>query len=165
MITLFTANGRLILDVLSKGSKYYQDYSIDDLIPALNQVRTGNARLRVAPTLILHMDNSISRNGTKITAKMLLKRLRQVSHPAYSPDISPCDFWVFETIKGMIKNRHLHGPEEILRAIQEAWSHFTFEDFQNVFKSWMERRTWVIANNEEYCHYKSRLESDSISGL
>jgi hypothetical protein len=46
----------------------------------------------------------------------------------------------------------LQGPEDILKAIQEAWSHFTFEDFQNVFKSWMERLTWMIANNEEYCH-------------
>jgi hypothetical protein len=47
----------------------------------------------------------------------------------------------------MVKDRHLHGPEEILRAIQEVWSHFTFEDFKNVFKSWTEQRTWVIANN------------------
>jgi hypothetical protein len=46
----------------------------------------------------------------------------------------------------------LQDPEGILRAIQEAWYHFTFEDFQNVFKSWMERLTWVIANNGEYCH-------------
>jgi hypothetical protein len=35
----------------------------------------------------------------------------------------------------MIKDRDLQGPEEILRAIQKAWSHFTFENFRNVFKS------------------------------
>jgi hypothetical protein len=58
--------------------------------------------------------------------------------------------------------RSLQPPEEILRAIQEAGSHFPFEDFQNVIKSWMERLTWVIANNEEYRHGKSRLESDLI---
>jgi hypothetical protein len=66
-------------------------------------------------------------------------------------DISPCDFWAFGTIQGMTKDRHLQGPEEMLRAIQEAWNPFTFEDLQNVFKLSMERLTWVIANNREYC--------------
>jgi hypothetical protein len=34
--TFFTANGRLILDALPKGSKYNQNYFIDNLLPALN---------------------------------------------------------------------------------------------------------------------------------
>jgi hypothetical protein len=62
----------------------------------------------------------------------------------------------------MITDRHLLDPEEILRAIQEARRHFTFEDFQNVFKSWTERLAWVIADNGKYCHSKSRLQSDLI---
>jgi hypothetical protein len=78
--------------------------------------------------------------------------LERASHPTYLPNINPCDFWAFGTIKGMIKDRHLEGPEPFLRVIQEAWSHFTFEYFQNVFKSWMERLIWAIANNKEYCH-------------
>jgi hypothetical protein len=84
------------------------------------------------------MDYSMCHNGAKITKKMSLKALGRAPHPAYSPDISPCDFCAFRTIEGMIKDRHLQGPEEILTAIQEAWSHFTFEDLQNVFKSCME---------------------------
>jgi len=76
VITLcFMANGRLILDALPKGSKSNQDYFIDNLLPALNQVRTGNARHKVAPTLMVHMDNSMRPNGAKITEKMSLKGL------------------------------------------------------------------------------------------
>jgi hypothetical protein len=44
------------------------------------------------------------------------------------------------------------GPEAILRVIHGASSHFAFEDFQNVFKSWIDRLTWVIPNNGEHCH-------------
>jgi hypothetical protein len=83
--------------------------------------------------------------------------LRRARHPANSPDISPCDFWVFGTIQEMIKHRRLQGPEEILRAIQEAWSRFVFEDFQNVIMSEMEQLTWVIANNRKYHYSKRRL--------
>jgi hypothetical protein len=93
------ANGRLILDALPNGSKYNQDDFIDNLLQALNQVRTGNVCSKVAPALMVHMDNSIYLTGAKITEKMSVKGLGRALHPAYSPDISPCDFWAFETIK------------------------------------------------------------------
>jgi hypothetical protein len=34
----------------------------------------------------------------------------------------------------MIQDRHLQDPEEILRAIQGAWSYFTFENFPKSFQ-------------------------------
>jgi hypothetical protein len=49
----------------------------------------------------------------------------------------PCDFWAFEKPKGTRKDRSSQGSEEIGRTIQEAWTHVTFEDFENVFKSWI----------------------------
>jgi hypothetical protein len=145
----FRTTGGLILDALPKGSKSNQGYSIDNLLPALNHVRTRNVRHKVTPTLMVHMDNSMTHNGTRITEKMSLKALRRAPHSAYSPDICPCDFWAFGTSKGMRKDQHVQSPEEILRAIQEPWSDCTFEEFQNVLKSCMERLTWMIANNRE----------------
>jgi hypothetical protein len=99
---LFAANGRLILNPLPKGSKCHQDNFIANLLPALNRVRTGNARFKVAMTLIVHMDLSMCHNGAKMTEKMSFNRLRRATHPADSPDISPCDFWPFGTKQGMI---------------------------------------------------------------
>jgi hypothetical protein len=142
----------LILDALPKGSKYNQDYSLDNLLPALNQVRARNGRLKVALTLMMHMDNSMCHTGTKTAENMSSKGLRQASNSGYSPDISPSDFWAFETMKKIIKDQHMQDPEVILRRIQEACNHFIFEDFQNVFKSSIERLTCVIAYNGKYCH-------------
>jgi hypothetical protein len=137
MIILFIAYGRLIFNTLPKRSKYNQNYFIDNLLSALNPVRTGNTRYKMALILLVHMNNSMCHNGAKITEKMPLKGLGRASHSAYSSNINPCDFWEFGTIRRMIKDRHLQDleEEEILRAIQEAYSHFTFENFQNVFKS------------------------------
>jgi hypothetical protein len=140
------------LEALPKGSEYSRDYFIHHQLPALNHFSTGNARLKVAPSLMVHVNNSVCHGVVKITEKMSLKRLGRALHSGYSPNINPCDFWAFRTIKGATKDRHFHGPEEILRAIQEASSHFIFEDFQNVFKSWMDRLTWPIAHNREYYH-------------
>jgi hypothetical protein len=107
LITLFTATGRLILDVPPKGSKYNQDYFIDNILPALNQVRIENGHHKVTTTLIVHIDDSICHHMAKGTEKMSSKRLERACHLAYSPDISPCDFSAFGIIKGMIKDGHL----------------------------------------------------------
>jgi hypothetical protein len=83
------------LDALRTGSKSNQDDFVPHLLPVLKQAMTGNARLKVAPTLMVHMDNSMCHDGAKITEKMSLKGLGRASHPAYSRNISPCDFWAF----------------------------------------------------------------------
>jgi hypothetical protein len=62
MTPFFTANGQMILDDPPKRSKCNQDYFIQNLLPALNEVRTGNARLKMAVTLIVYVD--ISSVGT-----------------------------------------------------------------------------------------------------
>jgi hypothetical protein len=70
MIALcFMANSRLIWDALPKGPKSNQGYSIDNLLPALNQAMTGNARRKVAPILTEHMDNAMYPNGGKLPRK------------------------------------------------------------------------------------------------
>jgi hypothetical protein len=127
MITLFlTANGRAILDTLPKGSKSNHDYLIDNLLPALSQVRTGNDRHKVATSLNLHMDNSMCHDGATIAKKMSLKGLGRAPHPTDSPYINPSDFWVFERITRMITDPHLQGPGEILRVVRESMKSFHF---------------------------------------
>jgi hypothetical protein len=64
-----TANSRLIFDPLPKGSKSNRNYFIDNLLPALNQVRTGNDLYKVAPTLAVHRDNSMRYNRARSPRK------------------------------------------------------------------------------------------------
>jgi hypothetical protein len=70
-----TADGRLILDALPKVSKYNQNDFIGNLLPAFDQFRIGNARDKVIPTLIVHLENSRCHDGARITEQMLLKGL------------------------------------------------------------------------------------------
>jgi hypothetical protein len=80
------------MDARPKGSKDSQDYLIDNLLPALNQMKARYTRHKVAMTLMVDMDSSMCHNGAKITEKISLNRLGRATHLVYSPDISPCDF-------------------------------------------------------------------------
>jgi hypothetical protein len=62
-----------------KDKKCNKAYVMENLLLALNQGRTGNAGLILAPILMLHMDNSIYHNGAKIIETMPVKGLGE--HP------------------------------------------------------------------------------------
>jgi hypothetical protein len=96
------------------------------------------------------MDNSICHDDAKITEKLEKRHIARSPHPPSSPDISPCDFWLFEILKPLTKERVFPSEEQILTAVTESWNDLTFEDIQKVFHNRMERLIWVIANSGEY---------------
>ena len=78
--------------------------------------------------------------------------MKILSHPAYSPDLSPCDFFLFGTIKEKIKGNTFSDSEEALAKIYELWRTIPKETFLNVFRNWKMRLNYVIENNGEYYH-------------
>jgi hypothetical protein len=91
-----------------------------------------------------------SHNGSKAASKFEQHHIFRLPHPPYSPDISPCDFWLFGLLKGIMKRREFHSHEEIEEAITVAWNDLTVEDVQSIFYDWMRRLAWVIKHEGEY---------------
>jgi hypothetical protein len=89
-------------------------------------------------------------NGPKITGKLEKRHIARAPYRPDSPEVSPCDFWLFQILKQKMKERVFQSEEQILAAITESWNGLTFEDIQRVFHNWMERLIWVIANSGEY---------------
>jgi histone-lysine N-methyltransferase SETMAR len=97
------------------------------------------------------MDNSRCDNGKKIPAEIQHPRFARAPHPHYSPDLRPCDFWLFGQMKHSLKNCKIQGVQALISALTEIWNDLTFEDVHAGFLDWMtERLSWVINNNEEY---------------
>jgi hypothetical protein len=73
------------------------------------------------------MELSLCDNGSKITSKIKKNHIFRMPHPPYSPDISPCDFWLFETLKQILRDREFFSSDEIEDAIAQAWNDLTFD--------------------------------------
>jgi hypothetical protein len=66
--------------------------SINSILPDIVYER-GRIFLRVrGGDCFATMDSSMGRNGRKLTDELDNLKLDRVSHPPYSPDLSPCDF-------------------------------------------------------------------------
>jgi hypothetical protein len=98
-----------------------------------------NWRRDQAGQFFAHRGNSICHNGRKITEEISDARLKSLPDPAYSPDLSPCDCWLFGVLKAKVKDQAFQTVEEISDAIPWIWNAMSFEQLQPVFLNWMER--------------------------
>jgi hypothetical protein len=96
------------------------------------------------------MDNAMCHNGRKVTDEFDNLKLQRVAHRPCSPDLSPCDFWLFGMLKQKMKDREFSGVEKIMNAVQEIWREMTLERLQSVFFNWIERLEYVIEHYWEY---------------
>jgi hypothetical protein len=151
MLPIFLTSRRLlVLEALPKGTKFNREYFIDAIFSWLYNEKRRISRKGGFPAFSVHMDNSMCHDGNKISEKLAKRSIKRAPHPPSSPDISPCDSWLFGMRKHKMKDRYFQSQQAILSAVAKMRNALTFADVQRVFQEWMERLTWVVGNNGEY---------------
>ena len=72
--------------------------------------------------------------------------IKTVPHPPYSPDLSPCDFWLFPNLKGC----PYETIEEMKEAATKVIDTLRQEDFHGAFQKFLERYNKCIAAGCDY---------------
>ena len=72
--------------------------------------------------------------------------IKTVPHPPYSPDLAPCDFWLFSKLRGCC----YETIEEMKEAVTKVIDTLTQEDFHGAFQRLLERYNKCIAAGGDY---------------
>ena len=67
--------------------------------------------------------------------------INTVRQPPYSPDLAPCDFWLFPKLRGS----HYETIEEMKEAVMKVIDTLTQEDFDGAFQKLLERYKCIAA--------------------
>ena len=67
--------------------------------------------------------------------------IKTVPHPPYSPELAPCDFWLFPKLRGY----RYETIEEMKEAVTKVINTLTQEDFHGAFQKLLERYNKCIA--------------------
>jgi hypothetical protein len=59
-----------------------------------------------------------------------------IPHPRYSPDVAPCDFFLFPKMKLKLKGRRFDTTEEIHAESPRVLDTAAEKDFQETFQKW-----------------------------
>ena len=72
--------------------------------------------------------------------------IKTVPHPAYSPDLAPCDLWLFPKLSGCC----YETIEEMKEAVTKVIDMLTQEDFHGAFQKLFEQYNKCIAAGGDY---------------
>ena len=93
-----------------------------------------------------HHDNEPVQNSILVTDYLTKMGMKTVPHPPYSPNLAPCDFWLFPKLTGC----RYDTIEEMKEAVTKVIDTLTQEDFHGAFQKWSERYNKCIAAGEDY---------------
>ena len=76
--------------------------------------------------------------------------IKTIPHHPYSPDLAPCDFWLFPTLKEKFRSCRYQTIEEIKEAVIKVIDMLTQEDFHGAFQKLLEQYNKCIADGGDY---------------
>ena len=70
--------------------------------------------------------------------------IKTVPYPLYSPDLAPCDFWLFPKLR----SRRYETIEERTEAVTKVIDTHTQEDFHGAFQKLLELYEFIAAGGD-----------------
>jgi hypothetical protein len=62
-----------------------------------------------------------------------------MEYPPYSPDLAPCDFFLFGCVKGKLVRKQYETPEDLFSEMKNIIEGIRPDVLKNVFESWKGR--------------------------
>ncbi|EZA47562.1 hypothetical protein X777_15674 [Ooceraea biroi] len=85
------------------------------------------------------------------------KSITVLPHPPYSPDLAPCDFFLFPKLKSHLKGKHFRTIENIQKAVTDALNSLTENEFIHCYNEWKNRWERCVRSQGSY------FEGDNIN--
>ena len=76
--------------------------------------------------------------------------IKTVHHSPYSPDLAPCDLWLFSKLKKKLRGSRYETHEEMKEAVTKVIDTLTQEDVHGAFQKLLERYKKCIATGGDY---------------
>jgi hypothetical protein len=64
--------------------------------------------------------------------------MQRAPHPAYSPDLAPCDFYLFDSVKQLLSRCQFADQDSLLQAVSNILVGIEKITLESVFHNWMQ---------------------------
>jgi transposase len=92
-----------------------------------------------AETWQLHHDNAPAHSSHLIQSFLAKNNIPLIRQALYSPDMAPCDFWLFPKLKMPLKGTRYESREDIMQNATAQLYMIPQEAFQKCFQQWQDR--------------------------
>ena len=98
---------------------------------------------------LLH-DNASSHKCEVVKSFLASEKVKVLNHPPYSPDLSPCDFFLFPRLKKMLSGNKYTSRSSLGSAIYQYLQQIPKEDYLSSFRDWVKRLQKCLSVKGEY---------------
>ncbi|GFY36077.1 putative transposase [Trichonephila clavipes] len=78
------------------------------------------------------------------------KNIPVAPQPPYSPDLSPCDFFLFPKLKNHLKGYHFGTLENIQKAVADQLKAIPISEFHQCYEEWKKSLQRCVASEDSY---------------
>ena len=86
---------------------------------------------------LLHDNASVL--SCEVKSFLASEKVKVLNHPPYSPDLSPCDFFLFPRLKKMLSGNKYTSISSLRSAIYQCLQQIPKEDYLSAFRDWVKR--------------------------
>ncbi|XP_012063671.1 PREDICTED: histone-lysine N-methyltransferase SETMAR-like [Atta cephalotes] len=145
MATVFwDSQGIILIDYLQKDKTITGEYYATLLNHLKEELK--KKRPRLARKKVLFQDNAPFHKSTVAMTKLHELGYELIPHPPYSPDLAPCDFFLFLNLKTWLGGKKFSSNEEVI----EYFADFETAYFSDGIKKLETRWTKCIALDGDY---------------
>ncbi len=163
--TLATAKVMILTFFDSRGMIYYEYVQRPQTVNQhvfRNIFRRFNAayerrrpRCRVHGHKFIHLDNAPTHNAHLTLTLIEQLGWTRLPQPSYSPDLSPCDFWLYSRLKKNIKGVRFPNLEALKDAVSDQIADITAMEYHHcMMVSWPKR--WRRCLEEQGNYFEGR---------
>jgi hypothetical protein len=146
----FNGTGHYVTDWLPEGRTMNSPYYVEEVLTPLADSCYPQRSQRPRHLVTVHFDNAPIHNTNLVAECLERRKLTRMSHPPYSPDLAPCDFFLFGYLKGKLAGQSFDTLAGIQGAVREVLEGISGETWCAVFEDWIKRLEECIQREGEY---------------
>ena len=150
MIVFFDIRGVIYIDWVPEGQTVNQVYYKNVLTTLRERVRRRRPDMWKNASWILHHDNAPAHNALSVKRYLAKNNIPVMEHPPYSPDLAPCDFFLFPKIKSALKGTRFESVDAVKAKATQLLNSLTQDDLQHCFQQWNIRMEWCRDRGGDY---------------
>ena len=146
----FNSSGLVALDILPEKTTVTAKYYTEVVLPKVeDSICEQRPTIKTSKTLLLH-DNAAPHKAKLTTTYLNERGISVLEHPPYSPDLAPCDFWLFPILKNRLAGRKFDRAQDLAKAVKLELLSIPKEQYQRAFQSWLRRLEKCVQVQGEY---------------
>ena len=144
----FKSTGALVVRCVNKGETVDNEFYIENcLTPLVKKLTKLRKKSGVTNMKLLH-DNARPHVHKNVRNFLENQGIGLVEHPPYSPDLAPCDFWLFDYIKRELDDHE--SAESLEKQITKIVKSIPKKEYQKTFEKWVERMQFCVDIEGDY---------------